>query len=1321
MSNRPVSDQPRSCLQSAVIGTLCIFFLLAVATTTARAQTEASVSGTVTDPSGAHVVGATVTALNVATGVAVPVVTNEAGVYTMPQLPPGTYTFTAEHPGFRKAAVNDVTLQVGTVMTLNLGLELGQTTETVEVQALATEVNATSASVGNVVDSRRLIDLPLNGRSAYDLMLTQPGVQEGTNFYLNGAQGGAVNFTMDGITTMDNLHNSAFYLYSNVVSVDRAEEFRVVTSPADAEYGRGSGQVQMVTRAGGNRFVGSAYYELRNAELNANNFFNNLQGRNANGDLLAPRSQLKQNNYGIRFGGPVKRNKMFFNGIYEPYKQRNYTTVNQTVYTADALQGIFRFYPGVQNGNAQAAVPTVNLSGQPVQPAAATGPLQSVSVLGRDPSRLVADPTGIMSHVLGYMPLPNNYLIGDGLNTAGYTWNRPTPVNFELYEGRVDYNFDDKERLAITLSQQSYHSFNVATPPPFPGVPGQADPTETTTYTAALTSVWRPDLLNEMRMGIFRTRTIVETPYDPSTPGSKGLLPVIDGTQTIVDPVVPTSGGVTGPYGLFPNNGIPGNYLNPTYQYGDNLTWIKGKHSFKGGVEFRFISLAGFDFGLTNLPVVTIGAPPLSPITNINTGNAIPGIGQNATVAAALLENLTGATLDALNQNISPGGPNPRFLVGQQPYHDFHQNEFDWFFKDDYKVTPSLTLNLGVRWELYMAPTEVQGKAVAPVGGSAGLFGISGTNMSSLFNPFATGGSPTVLQPVGPGTSNPNVPLYNTDYKNFAPALGLAWNVPGEGFWKHLSGGRDKMTIRVGYGIAYQRLPLGVVNTVAGAEPGYSEIDTSFTGTNLGNVSVPVQPAGVPLAPVPLTGTGSHTQSLYAYNTDLRTPYTQNYNFTITRALTNTLTLSLAYVGSKSSELVRTVNTNEVNIYENGILSAFDTVLAGGDSPLIDKIFNTTYPAVAAAGNGSNYVRTNSLTNIFFANNNPGGFANFINTTTALSGSAGGLLKNAGLPINFIVANPQFLNAYLTSNFGNSSYNSLQLQVVKRFANGFNLQSSYVWSKNLGDDEGDFGGQTTGGATVDSYRTLRNESLDKRPLSFDYESVFKLNGIYELPFGPGKPFLHSTNGFLSRVFGGWQVGAIATAYSGQPISFIAQDTINYTTTNTNNASPTNSAGISGNSTSSAAYTPILLGSLPSGGVIKTGNGVVYFNGLTQTIDPSVANINNAALQNLSTLRAIVGPNGKLLLVNPLPGVLGSLGPGTLRGPGAKQLNVNLLKRFRINERFTFQLEATAENITNTPIFANPDMNINDTAFGRITSTAGFNPSRLIVIQGRLYF
>jgi hypothetical protein len=1270
-------------------------------------QTDATVSGTVTDPSGAHVVAATVTARNVATGVAVPVTTNEAGVYSFPPLPPGKYTFTAEHPGFRRSVITEVELQLGATETINMALELGQTTESVEVQAQATEVSATSASVGSVVEGKRLLDLPLDGRSAYSLLLTQPGVQLGANYILNGNQGGTVNFTTDGVSTQDNLHQGAFYLYSNVASVDRVEEFRVVTSAADAEYGRGSGQVQMVTRAGGNRFNGSVYWEVRNGDFNANTWTNNAAGRDANGNLLDPRSQLKQNNYGIRFGGPVKKNKMFFNGIYEPYKQRNFTTVDPVVYTASALAGNFRFYPGVVNGNVLSAVPTVDANGNPLQPSTATGPLQTVSVLGRDPSRLVPDPTGIMSHVLSYLPLPNNFRVGDGLNTGGFAWNQPTPVNFELYEGRIDYNFDEKNRLAITLSQQSYHSFNVASPPAYPTVPGNSDPTETTTYTAAWTSVLRPNIINEARMGIFRYRTIVAAQYDPDNPGSKGLLPVINGTQTQISPLLLGGTPITGPYG---NLSIPGNFLDPTYQYGDNITWIKGKHSFKAGVQYRFISLAGFDFGTGNLPEVFLGAPPLSPITNISTGsNPIPGIGLNALAASSLLEVLTGSTLATQQLDNSPGGMNPQFLPGQQPYHSWHQNEFDWFFKDDWKITPSLTLNLGVRQEVYPAPTEQQGKGLAPVGNSAGVYGISGTNMSALFNPFATGGSPTTIQPIGPGTVNPGLSYYNTDYKNFAPALGLAWSVPGEGLWRMISGGKDKMTIRVGYSIGYQRLPIGVVNTASGSEPGYSVTLQELTSTNLSNVVVPVPTTGVPLAPVPITGAGSHTQNMYAYEHNLRTPYTQNYNVTITRAFGNEWAATLAYVGSSSHQLVDTINTNEVNIYENGILNAFNTVRAGGDSPLIDQIFSATlYPTtVGAAGSGSKYVLTNSATQGFFANNNPGGFANYISTTNALTNVVGGLLPAAKLPTNFIVANPQFLNTYLIGNFGNATYNSLQATLQKRFAKGFSIQTSYVWSKDLGFEEGD--SPTFGG----TFRTLRDEGLDKRELSFDYESVYKLNGLYELPFGKGKTFAGNAPGWLNQIIGNWQIGAISLMYSGQPLTFTAQNTINNFTGGSSSDTGTTSGALSN-------FTANLLGPIPGHGVTKTGNGVIYFPGLTQITDPSVAAL-PAGLQPLSTLKALASASGQPLIVNPLPGILGALSQEAIHGPGSKALNMNVIKRIRINERFSAQFGATAENVTNTPTFANPQMNINNTGFGRITTTAGLYPFRLIVLQARFNF
>ena len=256
-----------------------------------------------------------------------------------------------------------------------------------------------------------------------------------------------------------------------------------------------------------------------------------------------------------------------------------------------------------------------------------------------------------------------------------------------------------------------------------------------------------------------------------------------------------------------------------------------------------------------------------------------------------------------------------------------------------------------------------------------------------------------------------------------------------------------------------------------------------------------------------------------------------------------------------------------------------------------------------------------------------------------------------------------------------------------------------MFSKALGEDEGD-------SSTLQAnYRTLRNESLDKRRLGYDRTHVFKLNGIYELPFGKGKTFGKNVNGFVDRVIGGWQMGTIFNKFSGQPLTFNAQNTVN----------------------TFANFTPNALGALPSGQVQRVGNGVVWFQNVTQIADPYLNNI-TASLRPFSGLKAIA-VNGTPILVNPGPGQMGSLGQGIVTGPGTFRFDVNLIKRIKITERVTMQLGATAQNLTNTEQFGNPNTNINDLNFGRITGSANYSnagvgsssPARIVVLQGRITF
>jgi len=1033
-----------------------MFFAFVMFAAACFAQTDATVSGTVTDPSGAHVAGAVVSAVNTATGVTANSQTNEAGIFVFPALPVGSYRFTAEHAGFRKASIPDVDLAVGAQLTVNIGLEIGQTTETVEVQAAISEVNASSATIGTVMEEKKILDLPLVGRSAYDLLATQPGVinigsAESVN--INGQQTGAINYTTDGINTQDNLLNGAFNTnVSNTVSIDRVQEFRVVTSPADAEYGRGGAQVQLVTRGGTNAYHGSAWEEFRNTDLNANDYFNNAAGVNPiTGAMNAPRNVLVRNQFGLRLGGPVKKNKMFFNGICEEDHQNQKVSTNPIVYTPTALQGIFRYFPGAQSENATGVTPTVSTSGVPIEPASATGPLQSVSLYGRDPNRLAPDPTGQVEKLLGLMPAPNNYLVGDGLNTAGYLWARPVIDDFQLFEGRVDYIFNEKHRATITLNHQSYFSENVAAAQPFPDSPIGLAPTETTQYSFALTSSLRPNLLNEIRIGVFRPRVLVFSEYDPLAgptgvaglkllPTSGGVpyylaLNANNGTSDTYDPTNPLAPAAT-------STGTTSNRISQTYQYGDDLTWIKGKHTFKGGVVVRFINNAGYDT-VGTVPTASVGAQTGAlGVTGIST---LPGIGLNSTPATNMLENLTGslssgsAVLNASNASA--------YIPGETRYSDLLSHEYSAYFKDDWKITPSLTLNLGVRYEYYGVPVDGDGRMQALEGGGGGIFGISGTNFGALFNPGASAGALTTVQLIGPNTSNPNTQLYQSNPHNFGPAIGYAWSI-GEGAPHWLTGGKNKTVIRSGYGISYIRDPLYVVHMYNSYEPDALTTTVTETSTsllNLSSIKLPITTTQTPLFTEPLNGLRS--QSVYSFQSNLQTPYSQNFNFSIQRELSQTTFLSIAYVGNVGDKLLRAYDVNEVNILAQApdgetFLQAYNTVRAGGDSKLMDSL-------VAPLGLTSATLRLSSTFQPMLANNNPAELAGILNGSLSGAVPGGYLLQKAGLPANFFVVNPQFSafplgtsavlpgGAYTVDNSGHSDYHSLQIQLNRRFSHGF--------------------------------------------------------------------------------------------------------------------------------------------------------------------------------------------------------------------------------------------------------------------------------------------
>src|SRR5437867_10017875 len=502
---------------------LVLCFLLS---THSFSQTSnATMGGIVSDTTNALIPGVTITASNTQTGIVTTVVSNESGAYQFASLQTGTYKVSAELPGFRTQAYSDVGLGVSQQVRLNFTLQVGSVAQSVEVTVAADTLLATSSSsVGTVLPESKVRDLPLGGRNVMDLVLKSAGTGpivataragETDQGYFAGGRLSAVNTTRDGFVVSDGRYNHGAFS-ATYTSPDLVEEVRVVTSPVDAEMGRGSGQVQMVTRSGTNQFRGSVFWTNRNSALDASNWFNNFNG--------VRKDYQNRNQFGGRFGGPIIKNKTFFFVLLDEQRNLVRQTFVGTVLTPLARQGIFRFFPGADNQSATSLNPTVDRNGNPVRPPNATGDLQSFNVFGRDPFRQTFDPTGfIQKTLLARMPMPNDFTSAgnpvapapavDGLNTAGIRFTRRVDgydlagsngndTNPNQFNTRIDHNFNANHKLSFVYTWE--RGRNMATQAGIANWPGGYNGVnwkDPRLLTITFVSTLSPTIVNEIRVG----------------------------------------------------------------------------------------------------------------------------------------------------------------------------------------------------------------------------------------------------------------------------------------------------------------------------------------------------------------------------------------------------------------------------------------------------------------------------------------------------------------------------------------------------------------------------------------------------------------------------------------------------------------------------------------------------------------------------------------------------------------------------------------------------------------------------------------------------
>jgi hypothetical protein len=1270
-----------------------LLLCLSLSPLTFAQTTNATVGGTVSDATGALIPGVEITTTNTQTGIVNKTLTNESGAYQFASLQSGSYRFTAELAGFQ-TRVSETALGVSQQVRLNFTLQVGSLATEVDVTETADSVLATtSSSVGSVLSESQVSFLPMATRNVLDLIQTTAGTntRDGFSGAFAGNRTSAANVTLNGVVVTDGRNDAGASSVTNVTP-DLVEEVRVIVSPADAEMGRGSGQVQLVTRSGTNQYRGSVFWTNANSALNANTWRNNLERRE--------KDYKNRNQFGGRIGGPIIKNKTFFFFLFEGNRVATREYVTGPVLTAQARQGIFRYFPGVQGGNAISSNPTVDVNGNPVTPRGATGPLTSFSVFGRDPFRPGIDPTGYMQALIAKMPLPNDFTTGDGLNTAGirfvrrmhgydtasYLGGGSPDVNRNQFNVRVDHNFNASHKLSFTASlQEDTTSTNPTGVSIWPdGFNGWVIK-KPHVYSASLVSILSATMVNEFRFGNRDSSNDAFTAWDPANPKGFFKLPSSNGMSFIPRPV------------LFPSNligtGSSRGNTAPLWSYADTLSVTKGLHAFKFGGEFRNIANPGFV--TDDPPAVNFGAGSVA-VTGID-ATAFPGLfGNDQTTARNLLIDLAGSVA-SIRETFNIKDPtDTKFLTSlemAQSWRYWHTNEFSGFFKDDWKIRPNLTLNLGARYEWYGVVYDEHGLMAAPVGGTKGLFGISGTSFDDLYQPGRTNGSLTVMEFVGKNSPNPDKKIYKDDWNNWAPFVGLSWSPT------------DKTVIRAGYGLSYQHAAeLRLFNSDVGRAPGVSNAVSYSPAAyqNLASVSLPVpQTILRPLLPIPVT---ERTQTLNAFDSNLVSPYIQNFNLEIQHELATNLTVEARYIGSKGTKLFGGIPLNDVNIYENGILDAFNITRAGGNSPLLDQMLRGLNLGSGAVNGtsvtGSASLRNNTSTRAFLANGDVGQFADFLNRSTTVTGQGGGLVRNGGFPENLIVPNPQFNQVSMYSNSGNSSYHSMQLQVTKR-GRGIVGQGSYTWAKGLG--EQDLDGRT-------SYLDPRNRSLNKTRLGFSRTHEIRGNASYGLPFGPGQRWIANAPGFFSRLVENWRVSGIFGLSSGAPLNIIAT---------------------SSTITQFTDQRPVIVGAFPksSGKVTFDSRGAYYFPDLKQVQDtvglapvcssPSSGSNCSTTLPSQYSNLAIADSSGRLLLVNPAPGKLGTLGNGWIEGPGSIRFDVNLDKRISIDENKSLEFRVDIIDVLNHPNYDNPvSLDINNINFGRIQSATG---NRSIVIGARVNF